>query len=328
MLKKILLAIFILIFIFGAVVFYFNSLENSHMIYGASFSPEYAGYLKTDPQESFTAILDKFGFRYLRLTAQWNKLEKAKGQWDFSELDWFMDEAGKRKAKVVLAVGQKIPRWPECYAPVWAAVLPDESYQEEILILMRIVVERYRNHPALEIWQVENEPFLSFGENCRLFDASFLAKELSLVNMLDPEHQTLVTDSGELSTWRKTAKVADLFGTTLYRMVWNKYWGYLSYEWLPPAFYRFKLWVNGRAPETAFITELQAEPWIPGRDIHDTSLQEQYRSMDLERLKKNVSYAARTGFARAYLWGAEWWYWLEVNGHGEIADYIKGMRKN
>jgi hypothetical protein len=49
--------------------------------------------------------------------------------------------------------------------------------------------------------------------------------------------------------------------------------------------------------------------------------------MGLPRLKKNVDFAARTGMPRAYLWGAEWWYWLASKGEHEIADYIIQLKK-
>ena len=73
-------------------------------------------------------IMDKWNFHYVRLSAQWDQIEKKKGEYDFNDLDWFMGEADKRGAKVALAVGQKVPRWPECHAPEWAKNLPDEEY--------------------------------------------------------------------------------------------------------------------------------------------------------------------------------------------------------
>jgi len=74
--------------------------------------------------------------------------------------------------------------------------------------------------------------------------------------------------------------------------------------------------------------ELQAEPWIPNQNLFLTPLDEQYKSMDMNRLQKNIIYAQKVGFPRAYLWGAEWWYWLqekkEVNNFVEV---IKNLKK-
>jgi hypothetical protein len=297
------------------------------MIYGVSFSPEYAGYLKTDPQKVFVTILDDWKFRHIRLFAQWDWLEREQGKMDFTQMDWFVREAEKRDVKLIMIVGQKTPRWPECHVPAWANSLPPPEYKQAVIDYITRVVERYKNSPALEIWQVENEPYLDFGITCSNYDKNFVIKEISEVRKLDPAHKIIVTDSGELSTWRQTARLADLFGTTMYRVVWNKYFGYWNYDWLPPSFYRIKLWLNGQSPNATFISELQAEPWIPNHELFGTDIQEQYKSMDLSRLEKNLAFARETGFSRAYLWGAEWWYWLREKGYNEIPNFIKDLRK-
>ena len=254
-------------------------------------------------------------------------IEKTKGQYDWNDLDWMMNSAAKRNAKVVLVVGHKTPRWPECHFPGWIDASSHSIHQSDLLNFIKVAVTRYKNHPALEVWQVENEPFLSFG-NCKPISAQYLKDEVALVKKIDPSHPAMVTDSGELSLWRRTTKQADLFGTTLYRVVWSKMFGYLNYDWfLPPLAYTAKLWLNGRDMNSAYITELQAEPWIPDKALADTTLAEQFKSMNLERLKKNIIFAEKTGMPRAYLWGAEWWLWLESHDAPEFSDYIKQLKK-
>ncbi len=302
-----------------------NNLKRSDaMIYGVSFNTEYAQYLGFDPRQVFNKILHDWNFKYIRLSAQWNLIERTKGDYDFRDLDWMMDESAKKNAKVILAIGQKTPRWPECHDPAW---VDSATYKSELENFMQVVIGKYKNHPALEVWQVENEPFLRFGDCMPISDES-LKQEVDLVKSLDPKHPVIVTDSGELSLWTHTAKAADLFGTTMYRVVWNQTVGYLSYDWIIPAFvYKAKLWLNGRDINAAYITELQAEPWIPNRNLIDTSLAEQFKSMSLKQLQKNVIFAGSTGMPRAYLWGAEWWYWLESKGEHEIPNYIKQLKK-
>jgi hypothetical protein len=305
----------------------FTGFKNNPMIYGVSFSTEYATYLGIDTKVAFTKILDDWQFKHVRLSAQWDLIEKTKGNYDWAELDWMMNEAAKRNAKIVLAVGHKTPRWPECHFPAWIDVTSHSAHQADLLNFMKNVVERYKNHPALEIWQVENEPFLGFG-TCHQINPAYLKDEVALVKSLDPTHQTMVTDSGELSLWRRTAKQADLFGATLYRVVWSQTLGYWSYDWiLSPIAYTARLWLNGRDIQSGFISELQAEPWIPNKPLVDTPLDEQFRSMSLTRLKSNVEFASRTGMSRGYLWGAEWWLWLETRGVYEFSDYVKGLKK-
>ncbi len=301
--------------------------KNSNIIYGVNFNSEYAAYLGFNPRHVYEKILDDWQFKYIRLSAQWDLIEKTKGQYDWNDLDWMMNESAKRNVKVVLVVGHKTPRWPECHYPGWVDATSHSSHQPDLLNFIATVVARYKNHPALEVWQVENEPFLGFGA-CKPISAAYLKDEVALVKQLDPLHPTMVTDSGELSLWRRAAKQADLFGTTLYRVVWNKKLGYWSYDWiLPPLAYTAKLWLNGRDVSSAYITELQAEPWIPNRPLADTPLAEQFKSMSLDRLKSIVDFAARTGMPRAYLWGAEWWLWLETRGVHEFSDYIKQVKK-
>ncbi len=329
-----LVKIFILVVILVALaeglnVFRLNNFKRSgNMIYGVSFSTEYARYLGFNPKDIFIKMLDEWNFKYIRLSAQWNLIEKVKGKYDFEELDWMMNESAKRNAKVMLAVGHKTPRWPECHAPKWVDFSQEKKHQPDLDNFIKVVVERYKNHPALEIWQVENEPFLQFGDCLPMFPGD-LKEEIDLVKSIDQKHPIIITDSGELSWWRRTAKVTDLFGTTMYRVVWNKSFGYLNYDWFMPAFvYRAKLWFNGRDVSTAYITELQAEPWIPSMTLTSTLMSEQSKSMDLNRLKKNILFAERTGMPRAYLWGAEWWYWLEKQSEHKIPDFIKILQKH
>lgn len=296
-------------------------------IFGVSFDRDYAEFLRLDPERLFITLLDEWGFRYLRLGAHWDKTEPELGKFSFDRLDWYLNQAQLRRAKVILTIGQKTPRWPECHLPAWALALPAADYQAALANYLKKVVERYKNNPALEAWQVENEPFLPFG-NCPKFSPARLAAEIALVRSLDAVHPVAVSDSGELSSWRRTARAGDWFGTTLYRVVWNPIIGYWSYDRLLPAgFYRLKLWLNRRTSERAYVIELQAEPWMPDKNILELPLSEQAKSMDLERLKKNVAFTAAIGLPRAYLWGAEWWEWMRGKGHLEFGNYVKELKK-
>src|SRR3989338_6001965 len=135
--KIIITAMVVGIAIFGVVQLF--SLPTSSMIYGVSFSPEYSGYLSIEPKEIYATILDDWRFKHLRLSAQWDRIEKIRGSYDFSELDWLMDEARKRGARVLLAVGRKTPRWPECHLPEWANGLSYDEYREPLSEFIGIV---------------------------------------------------------------------------------------------------------------------------------------------------------------------------------------------
>jgi hypothetical protein len=312
-----------------AVVVVFERLQFTSQVssrFGVSFNPDHARYLGLNVEETYRTIIEKWGFKYVRLPAQWNTVEPEQNVYSFKELDDLMNESADHGVKVILVVGQKTPRWPECHLPEWAQNLKGEKYQEALRSYMRTVIERYKNNPALETWQVENEPFLGFGA-CPSFSKQDLYDEIALVRQLDDKHGILITDSGELHFWQTTARAGDLFGSTLYRVVWNKEFGYIHYDWLSPAWYRFKLWLANRSPETAYVIELQAEPWLPDTPIKDVTLEEQNKSMNLVQLQANIDFAKRLGFARIYLWGAEWWYYEQLRGNEEIAAYIEQLEK-
>jgi hypothetical protein len=95
----------------------------------------------------------------------------------------------------------------------------------------------------------------------------------------------------------------------MYRVTYNSLVGYLYYH-LPPIFYTSRAWLVGKPLDKVIVSELQAEPWAP-KGLLNSSLEEQFKSMDANRLRIHVDYAKRTGFSGAYLWGAEWWYWLK-----------------
>ncbi len=288
------------------------SLKTYPIEFGISFSKQHAEYLGLDWKQTYLAILDELKPKYIRISANWSDVEKQPGQFDFSDADWQMLEAGKRKVGVMLVAGQKAPRWPECHVPEWANKLTKDKYQVVVKSYMKEVVERYKNHPALDMWQVENEPFIDFKfGNCVRFDEGLVREEIDLVRSLDIKHKIMVTDSGEMGWWRKAGQAGDILGTTVYRVVMTPQGWYWRYGWLPASVYRIKAALIGRNASNFFISELQAEPWFTKADPKDVSIKEQEKSMSPSRLENNINYAKRIGASRAYLWGAEWWYWMK-----------------
>lgn len=281
--------------------------------YGVSFDIPRAEWLGLDWKKAYIAILDELKPKFIRLSATWSATAKKPDRFDTSALDWQFKEAGKRGAKIALVVGQKAPRWPECYIPDWTAGLSNDEFKTTLFAYIRHVVEKYRNNPALELWQMENEPYIHFqyGE-CARFHAELVKEEIALVRSIDPAHNIMITDSGELGTWSKASTAGDLFGTTLYRIVRMPHGRIITYDWLPPAVYRFKAHLAGLDPHEVIISELQAEPWFTVNDPTNTPIAEQEKTLDPSRLAKHFNYASRTGFSRAYLWGTEWWYWMKV----------------
>ncbi len=313
--------LFLLVSLYG--VLWLFSFRTYPVEFGISFNQDHATYLGLDWKKVYRDVLDDLQPKYIRIAAMWSDVERKQGKFTFENVDFMMNEAAKRNVKVMLVVGQKSPRWPECHVPSWyKTVSVKEKFLKEYV---KKTVERYREHPALELWQVENEPFIrfTFGD-CSDFDESLVADEIIQVKSLDPKHKILVTDSGELSTWRKAIKAGDLFGTTLYRVVRTPGGSYFYYDWLPPGFYHLKARLYGKSLNDVYVAELQAEPWFTNTHPDTTPIADQEKSMNIDRLKKHVDYVRRIGSPRTYLWGVEWWAWMkEKKGNTQYWDLVK-----
>ncbi|MCK5332713.1 cellulase family glycosylhydrolase [Candidatus Parcubacteria bacterium] len=284
--------------------------QNMKVAYGVTFSKAFAQHLGLDWKETYLALLDDAGAKKVRLPSYWSEIENERGTYFFQDLDWQISEAEKRGVAVVLALGQKQPRWPECHIPVWAENLSEAERQDELIKSIVKIVNRYKDKKNITAWQIENEPFLPYGE-CPKFDKKFLDREIAEVKKID-DRLIIISDSGELGTWYSAGKRADILGTTLYRIVWNDRMGYIHYP-TPSVVYRLKaaiiMFVTG--VEKIIIVELQGEPWGP-KMIIETTLEDQYKSMGPEQFQKNIDYVKGIEFSEAYLWGGEWWYWLKT----------------
>jgi len=311
--------ILILLLVFLYVGMWLSSKEKYPVEYGISFNHQHAESLGLDWKEVYVEILKDLQPKYIRIAAMWSEVEVEQGKYDFTNVDWMMGLAEAEGTKVILVVGQKAPRWPECHVPYWTYHLDEEKYEKSLFNYAEAVVERYKDNEALEIWQVENEPFIKFrfGE-CEGYREDLVKAEINFVKKLDSEHKILITDSGELSTWWKASRAGDLFGTTLYRIVRTPSGKIWTYDWLPPAFYRWKAKILGKDMNEFFVAELQAEPWFDGDGPDKTTLVEQAKTMDSLRLKDHFDYTERIGAPRAYLWGVEWWYWIKTERGNSI----------
>lgn len=297
-----------------------------HITYGMSFNTPYARELGLNWREAYDAIIDDLGVRHLRLAAHWPMVEPIRDIYNFEELDYQIKRAEETSSTVILAVGRRLPRWPECHVPDWAQKLSVKKRQAAQLDYLRQVVERYKSSPAVTVWQVENEPYLqAFAyEECGDFDETFFEQEIALVRKLDPTRPILVTDSGNLGTWAGAYQHGDLFGTSVYIYFWNPELG--QFRTLLPAWaYRvkdnFMAALYGQKP--SILIELSAEPWLL-EPIEDVPLETQFTRMNLQKFEDILKYARNTRFDTQYLWGAEWWYWLKLQNHPEMWE--RGQR--
>lgn len=300
---------------------------NQEVKFGITFSTRYAKYLKLDWQKTYLKILDDLQVKNLRLMTYWDDIQAQQNKDNFAETDFFLEEAQKRGAKVILVVGEKQPRWPECYIPTWAKDLSPNDRQQKLLEFVQKVVSRYKDNSAITAWQVENEPFLQFGEGCDNSGQNFLSEEVSLVKSISHK-PIIVTDSGELGFWVAPMQASEVFGTTIYRKVYDHTLGYVTYP-LPPAFYSLKSTLIRKifapANQKTIIVELQAEPWLSEGELRPADEQVQY--FTLADFKNYTDFAKQTGFDEVYLWGVEWWYFMAKQGYPEYLNFAKTLFK-
>lgn len=294
----------------------------TEITYGMSFNTPYARELGLNWREVYDAILDDLQVRHLRLAAHWPMVEPASGVYNFEELDYQVRRAEEVGATVILAIGRRLPRWPECHVPSWARELSAEDQQAAQMRYMDEVLRRYQHSPAIVMWQVENEPFLEVFayDHCGELDVDLLDKEIELVRKVDATRPILVTDSGNLGTWVGAYRRGDAFGTSVYVHFWNPELGQFR-TILPASAYRVKdnlMRVLFGAKPTMLI-ELSAEPWLL-EPVTAVPLETQFTRMNLEKFEDILGYARSTRYDTQYLWGAEWWYWLRLQGYSEMWD--------
>lgn len=300
--------------------------KNFTPAWGVSFSKARAESLNLDWQETFENILrDLPALTRVRISAYWPEVEPQKNIYDFQALDEQIALAQKYHKKITLALGYRLPRWPECHFPEWINNLSSDQRAQAVLNIVEKVATRYQGVAEVDRWQIENEPFLSIFGKCPPLDRNLFQKEIAAVKKIDPQ-PILLTDSGELGTWHRAARSADVFGTTIYRTVTLPWGSYLNYFFIPPGFYRLKARLLVGSIDKTIISELQAEPWSENKLLPQLSTEEINKSLSPQQLKDNLAFARQTGFKEVYLWGAEWWYYMKQIDQPEYWDIIKNLK--
>jgi hypothetical protein len=322
----IILAIIVLFtaYSFAVAEWYVNKHKNQPLVLGATFIPDYAQSFGLDPVQTLNAMLSDLKLKQVRLVSYWSEIEPTPGKYDFSQLDQEFALANKHGAKVSLSVGLRQPRWPECHEPGWVTIDPNnrQSWEPQLNKFIETVVHRYKNNPALQDYELENEYFMKVFGECKDFDRSRLIAEYNLVKGLDTNHHVIVSRSDNWVGVPIGQPTPDEFAISVYKRVWDATFTHRYYEYpLPAKFYAMlagtEELISGR---DMIIHELQAEPWTPnGLQITQISKQEMYKSMNPQRLKSRIEYGEATGMRTIDLWGAEWWYYMKVkqNDPGE-----------
>lgn len=299
---------------FGIAQWYKFSERNKPLVMGVSYIPAYAESLGLDAEETLDALIEDVGIRHFRLVSYWSQLEAERGTYSFDLLDWQFKKIEQAGGTITLSLGLRQPRWPECHMPDWVEQMPAEERQELLNDFIAAVARRYQNSPALVSYQLENEFLLeAFGE-CPKIEPKQVIDELELIKSIDPDKPVIISRSNNLPAIPLRQPVPDEYGISVYRRVWDATYTQRYFQYpFPPWYYAFlagaqKL-VHGKP---SIIHELQAEAWPPhGQSILETSLEEQNKTINADRLQKTISFGQKTGIREIYLWGAEYWYYCK-----------------
>lgn len=312
--------------------------------YGATFSPRFANELHLDWQKAYQEIITDLGIKRLRLPIYWDEIEPQPGQFDWGKLDWQLQTAQRLGAKTLLVVGHRVPRYPECFAPNWTQSLSDRDFYTALDRFIQTTVDRYHSHPALEAWQVENEPLAkivgkTWGIGCReILDR--VSEEVKLVRSRDPQHPIVTTYAN--APWpadqlTQTLKFgSDIVGVTLLNKLFFRspfYTGYVEMFNLgpiAPLSLTYQHWLTQRNQQRYWVTELQAEPWGENpAGIGAENPADAEKTMNPDRLSETISKATEAGISRIYLWGSEWWL-FQHNTHKDerMLNFIKNQVKS
>ena len=313
------LVLFCVAGMYGIARWYIWSERNTPLTLGVSFIPDYAESLGLNPEKTMDALINDLHVKEFRLTSYWSDVEPSSGKYDFSQLDWEFQKADVAHAKVILTVGLRQPRWPECHAPSWVDTnAPVSQWQPQLEQYMSAVINRYKSNPALQSYQLENEYFLKGFGTCTDFSRSRLVSEDNLLKKLDPTHPIIIGRSNNALGFPVGQPTPDEFGISIYKRVWDGNFSHRYLEYPYPAwFYSFLAGVQKIITgKDMTIDELQAEAWPPnGQTITETSLAEQNKSLNASRLVARFKYGEATGMKNIELWGAEYWYYRLVVLH-------------
>lgn len=314
---------------YGIAKWYTYKHSSEPLVIGTSFVQDYAESFGLDPTQTLEAILSELKVKQIRLVSYWKEIETTPEKYNFSTLDWQFELANKYNTKVSLAIGLRQPRWPECHEPKWINIDSKNrgAWEPQLFRYMEAVVDRYKSNPALGTYELENEFFMEIFGECKDFTRERLIREFQLVKQWDSKHPVVISRSNNWVGIPVQEPTPDRFAISVYKRVWDAAFTKRYFEYpLPPWFYGAlagagELWSG----KDMVIHELQAEPWAPNfKQVTEVSVEEQYKSLNPERLRDRIEYGKDTGMRTIDLWGAEWWYWLkEKQGDSSVWDVVK-----
>lgn len=306
----------------GLVIFALAQLQVSESVYGFTYSERHARSLGLDGYGTFEQALIDLEPTVVRLPVYWDEVEATDDQFYFDSVDALLALARQYDVEVILAIGQKVPRYPECFLPSWTAALSDFEREEQLIAYVTQLASRYGDHPAVTRFQVENEALFPFGD-CPEPNPSLLLREIAIVRQLT-DAPIQLTASGEQQIWPSVAMPADVVGVSLYRYAWDAFLGPIPF-FHTPMWYRMQRLAIAPFAQVS-ISELQAEPWIPVGTWPPDPV-DGYEHFPASRLREHAAFAKQTGASEILFWGVEWWYYLHESGDDRLLEAARDIMK-
>ncbi len=309
---------------------------------GATFSLLQAEYLALDPRELFEATLEA-GFEPLRIIAYWDRIERRRGEYEWSSIEWQLDRAKAAGRHVILSYGVKAPRYPEFHVPDWLEAEVDRGssmFDEDPRLLEHALAFQERmlalvgNDEIIDFIQPDNEGTrASIVTRTRRLSLGFVralvqhARSRSnkpillcvgmpiflfefVLQVLSGGHDDVVhyTDLADVVGFNPFSRIANrVFGVDMNFNPGPHYWPYLA--WL-----RHRVVNSG---QQAMVTELEAEPYDHGTDDwgRDSNVSPQLTNDLSGRL-------GRMGFGTQLAWGIEFAWWQRSAGELRYWDNL------
>ncbi|HXC80122.1 MAG TPA: hypothetical protein VNU19_24085 [Candidatus Acidoferrum sp.] len=328
---------------------------------GVSFRPPQVDALSLDARATLEQILT-YPFTLIRLGAYWNRIERAPGELDPSELDWQVEMAEQAGKRIILCVGPlKTFGYPEFFVPAHQLETPlregslvrPETHRALLaaaLAFVTRVVERYRGRTAIVAWQVEHEAVDPLGvEHSWRLSADFVKTEVDAVRNTDPTRPIVMNGFLPTSTpvrlqqWWSTRdqgdslsvaqQLADVVGIDYYpRHALFSLGATTLYlhgaEATGNQRRRRDLFAWARSHgKRLMITEGQAEPWEAVTVPPSPSGRSMYSctpELVIGNYNRCIGWALEAGFELdAYIfWGAEYWITRQRAGDSRYLDAV------
>ncbi len=276
--------------------------------------------------ETLGRLLDETGAGAVRISVQWDEVEPAEGQFDFSVTDALLAAAEEHDATVMLSLGMKAQRHPEFYIPAWAlegtdvqdgdVISDDPLLRRRALAMVAAATEHFAASDAVDSWSAENEPYIrSHRSNQWRLSREYVAGLVQAIHAHDPRGRPVSINHAQHFVmdrrWKDALADSDILSQSMYPRRNMEVLGFdfvVNIMELGPLMpnYAHQAREARAAGKQFWVTELQGEPWTDG-DARLVSPDNPSPNLSPEGLRSNAIYARQSGAERVYLWGAEWW---------------------